>query len=345
MTEQTFRSPGFFQQEIDRTQQQQSPVGVPAGVIGTAQKGPAFVPVTVGSTLDFQSKFGDLDPKKFGPYAVNEFLKHRTAVTYMRVLGAGSNDTTEDIELTRAEGTVKNAGFRVAGEPVLTTIPYADLRYQGVTQFIVARHFVSASESVGYPAAFTDNDSFGLPASNYVNLVRAMILVPSGTRIMVLDGTGEEYTDVLDDASTVTSDGEFKLVISSSTPSFATSDGFAGLQILTASLDPNSSNYLSKILNPNPEKFITSEHLLYADFAVEDELANVATNEPDSVGVTSGSDGTSTASGDLTLPFRETFGRFDTRYTTPESTSFISQPFGGTEYDLFHFEALDDGGL
>ena len=89
MPEQTFRSPGFFEREVDLSQRQQAPTGVPAGVIGTAQRGPAFVPITVGSFVDFETRFGSLDPKSFGPYAVNEFLKNRTAVTYMRVLGAG----------------------------------------------------------------------------------------------------------------------------------------------------------------------------------------------------------------------------------------------------------------
>ena len=37
------------------------------------------------------------------------------------------------------------------------------------------------------------------------------------------------------------------------------------------------------------------------------------------------------------------FGRFDTRYKNPKTTSFISQPFGNVEYDLFRFESLDDG--
>ena len=32
------------------------------------------------------------------------------------------------------------------------------------------------------------------------------------------------------------------------------------------------------------------------------------------------------------------YGRFDTRYTAPKTTKFISQPYGGTEFDLFHFE-------
>ena len=57
MAEQTFRSPGFFEQEIDLSARKQSPTGTPAGIIGTAQRGPAFVPVTVGSFADFETKF------------------------------------------------------------------------------------------------------------------------------------------------------------------------------------------------------------------------------------------------------------------------------------------------
>ena len=39
MTEQVFRSPGFFPREIDQSFQVSAPSGVPAGIIGTAQKG------------------------------------------------------------------------------------------------------------------------------------------------------------------------------------------------------------------------------------------------------------------------------------------------------------------
>ena len=41
--------------------------------------------------------------------------------------------------------------------------------------------------------------------------------------------------------------------------------------------------------------------------------------------------------------FLSLFGNFNTRYTTPKTTSFISQPYGAKEYDLFHFETLSDG--
>ena len=65
MAEQTFRSPGFFEREIDLTQRTREIEGVPAGVIGMAQKGPAFVPVTVGSFVDFERRFGGKVAKIF----------------------------------------------------------------------------------------------------------------------------------------------------------------------------------------------------------------------------------------------------------------------------------------
>ena len=61
MAEQTFKSPGFFEREIDLSVRDQEIVGVPAGVIGTTEMGPAFVPVTVGSFSDFVRRFGDLN--------------------------------------------------------------------------------------------------------------------------------------------------------------------------------------------------------------------------------------------------------------------------------------------
>ena len=86
MKEQTFRSPGFFEREIDLSTRETVNEGVPGGVIGTARGGPAFVPVTVGSFSDFEFKFGSLDPDRFGPYAADAFLQHKTALTYIRAL-------------------------------------------------------------------------------------------------------------------------------------------------------------------------------------------------------------------------------------------------------------------
>ena len=51
MSEQTFRSPGFFEQEIELTAPGAQPTGVPGGLIGAAASGPAFVPTTIGTII------------------------------------------------------------------------------------------------------------------------------------------------------------------------------------------------------------------------------------------------------------------------------------------------------
>jgi len=120
MAELTFKSPGVGTREIDLSSPTQAvPVGIPAGVIGTAQRGPAFVPVTVASYSDFVAKFGSSDGEKFGPLALNEWLKNAQAGTYLRVLGAGDAkqrvaDATDDT----AAGGVLRAGFVVGSQQV-----------------------------------------------------------------------------------------------------------------------------------------------------------------------------------------------------------------------------------
>ena len=91
MAELTFPvSPGVITREIDLSGPTQiGPTGVPAGVIGTAVRGPAFVPVTVATFQDFISVFGNSDGKKFGPMAMREWLRNANAGTFVRVLGAG----------------------------------------------------------------------------------------------------------------------------------------------------------------------------------------------------------------------------------------------------------------
>jgi hypothetical protein len=336
MAEQTFKSPGFFEREVDQSAPRTiGPAGTPAGVIGTSNKGPAFVPVTVANFDEFVQTFGNLDPKKFGPYAVNEFLKHRASLTYLRVLGAGANTTDTHIATTQATGRVQNAGVYLDG---ISAAHDSRGRHVGAVQFIVARHQLQTNEAFGMPM-FTDNASY---QGGFANLVRGMVLMASGARMMVLDGNessvGQFSATGPDDAATPVS-GKFKLVISSTLGNeFSNVDSTPGVKIFTASLNPSSSDYIGKILNSDPDKFAQEQHLFYGDFAVDDEVAT-----PTVVGILSGSATTSTTSGDTSLVFRKMFGAFDTRYKAPKSSMFISQPFGATEYDLFNIESLDDG--
>lgn len=343
MAEQIFRSPNFFEREIElKAPGPSGPVGVPAGVIGTAKKGPAFVPVTVASWAEFVQLFGDLDPKKFGPYAVNEFMKNRTALTYMRLLGGGANRSVDDINETVTTGRVKNAGFKMSSTKLNSGADNFG-RNVGDVQFLVGRHTIQTDESTGIPM-FTDNDS--RTETSNMSLIRGMVLLASGARMMVLDGdeaVGTKFSAAVAETDDATiAGGKFKLVISSTLGSdFAYDDGWPGIKVFTASLNPSNTDYFGKILNKDPEKFAEHQHLLYADFAVDEEVAYVAEGDP--VAMVSGSSFSSNTSGAPSLHFSGAFGSFDTRFTAPRTTHFISQPFGSTEYDLFAVESIDDG--
>lgn len=344
MTEQTFRSPGFFEREIDLSQRTEQTLGIPAGVIGTADYGPAFVPVTLGSFADFETKFGSLNKDQYGPFAVREWLKNRTAITYIRVLGAGAANSSGDISETVTNGTVKNAGFIIKPNDSRA----ADKKHQGSVQFLVASHENTGDETVGYPL-FTDSQSFD--STGPMKIVRGVIFTASGSRIQIFDDASYSTPNgPADDTAKITSydgsadQGTFKLAISSALGStFGNAESNAGIRIYTASLNPSSVHYIGNFLNTNPDKFNEEQHLLYADFPIEEELVRViydASN--DTVGILSGSSATSGVSGES---FLNLFGKFNTRYQTAKTTSFISQPFGDKEYDLFHFESLDDGAV
>ena len=123
MAELTFKSPGVSTKEIDLSGPTGiKPQGVPAGIIGTANQGPAFVPVTVATFGDYQTIFGKTDGEKFGPLAMYEWMKNAKAGTYLRVLGIGdgrkrlSSDGLTSNSQTVPAGGVKNAGF-IAGVP------------------------------------------------------------------------------------------------------------------------------------------------------------------------------------------------------------------------------------
>lgn len=345
MPEQVFKFPGFFDREIDLTARTVSPVGVPAGVVGASMKGPAFVPYTIGSFSDFQTKFGGFSSKLPAPYAVEKFLQNRSALTFLRVLGAGANSTQNDIDDTFTKGIVKNAGFKVSGVVGTGT----GNRGVGAVQFLVARHQIQTGESApsGIPM-FTDNNSF-VSDPGYANLVRGVIFVASGSRVMIMSGSGESFAPLLDDVAVYSTPANseepyFKIAISTSLGStYGVDDGYQGVRILSASFNPTSDLYYAKLLNTDPAKFEEEQHFLYADFAVDDEVATVIQNTVSGVLIASGSENTSATSGLDTTPFLELFGRFDTRFTTPRTPGFISQPFGATEYDLFHLETIDDG--
>ena len=356
MAENTFKSPGFFEQEIELTAQKQQPTGVPAGIIGAAQMGPAFVPLTLGTFTDFENRFGTLTPEKFAPYAVREWLKNRQSVTFCRVLGAGANSTSTDFAKTRQSGMVKNSGFKIA--------PAALGADKGSVQFLTAKHTISANSDIGFPI-FTDNDTwkattkdsnFGAINADDIDIVRAMILNTSGSVMQVDETAGVSFGNKCqpsDDNGSNTF--KMRIVLPDSTDlswGYDSSDGIAAgraNRVFNVSLDPDNTKYIGKVLNTDPKKFQEEGHLLWLDFALEHELAPVKI-AADAIAISSGANnGTGLPSAyqsdqGITV-WQEAFGLFNSRYRAPKTTSFISQPFGSVEYDLFHFECLSDGAV
>lgn len=345
MAENTFKSPGFFEQEIELTAQRESVNGVPAGIIGASQMGPAFVPTTIGTWNDYVNKFGSLSPDKMAPYAVREWLKNRQAITFTRVLGAGANSSSDDFDKTREYGFVKNAGFAL-------TSGSADY---GHVQMLAAKHIISANSDIGYPV-YTDNDTFGARETSTAeddtfNIVRAQLFNADTAIFKLKDGTG--WNDASGSVSDVNGSNEFELalVLNESDNSWGNDDGTIGKpnRVFRVSLDPDNTRYIGKVLNTDPKKFQSERHLLHLDFAVEHELAPVSASVGTDYSVFLSTGGTSVNPAGLNwvkdATWSDMLGNYQSRYRAPRTTSFISQPFGNVEYDLFHFECLSDGAV
>ncbi len=100
-------SPGVFTKEKDLSFLPQGIGEIGAVIIGTTQKGPAFVPTVIESFADFEVKFGSTNPSYYVPYTVQSYLKSAGKVTIVRCLGLDgysvtnsaiiSNDLTSEV--------------------------------------------------------------------------------------------------------------------------------------------------------------------------------------------------------------------------------------------------------
>lgn len=89
--------------EIDLSQVSSTsiePQGVPAAIVGTSHKGPAFVPRTFANMQQFQEVFGSMTSRGrlknsnlYAPLAFNEWMRNSQAGTFIRVLGVGDGSS------------------------------------------------------------------------------------------------------------------------------------------------------------------------------------------------------------------------------------------------------------
>lgn len=376
MSQLKFGSAGVSAREIDLTGPVVAqPVGVPAGVIGTAVKGPAFVPITVALISDFYAKFGKTDGLKFGPLAVTEWLKKASAVTYVRTLGCG--DATSRTTSGNTAGAVTSAGFIVGEqEPnpsnsgILGQNTFANYGGPpGRTYLLGCFMSESAGSSVLSDAGLQGTGSVSPVITSAVPIVRGIVMAPSGV-ILKLSSSAEvsnsapSATYVAVDTTTkggtlgavVLLDGgvskqEFVLLL----------NGHKGIDtqypnVLTASFDVTDAKYFGNVLNRDPHKIQDYGHYLYANWDIHPAAAVVTGTSLIKTGSGAGAAsanrvGTENVAflvtsslgrnvGSSTVPNYE---NFQDRFGHAVSPWIVSQRFGGYPINLFRLHCIDDG--
>jgi hypothetical protein len=359
---QGFKSAGVTTREIDLTgPTANEPVGIPAGVIAPASKGPAFVPVTLPGMKDFVVRFGaPTTTFRNGPLAANEWLRNSQAITYMRVLGAG--DGQKRTSSGDNAGKVTSAGFVVGDQQPQATLSgnLGSNAYANTTGPLGRTYFLGAfmSQSSG-SAVFTDA---GLSAQG-IPLIRGVLMAASG--VVLTLSSSYNTTSTAPSTTAAATAANIRGAISgavnlgSSKQEFvmflnghkATDSAYSN--VITASFDPSAPNYFGKIFNKDPLLLERAGYVLYSQYDIHPAIAVVTGS-----GIVVAASGAAASngyrercaflltgsqtrnSGTTTAP---NFEGFEDRFATARSPWVISQRFGGTPVNLFQVWASGDG--
>lgn len=359
MAELTFKSAGVSATEIDLSGPTVSgPTGTPAGIIGTAVRGPAFVPVTVGSLQNFRATFGPSDGEKFGPLAASEWLANATSLTYLRVLGVGKGE--KRLSTGDNVGSVESAGFVVGERQPGDNGNFADNPYAvsegdpGRLYFLGCFMSESAGSDVFSSAGIQDSEDAH-------PIVRGLIMAASGvipklsssmtgsaapdTTLPAVEGADHLQGNLTGSVVLLqgaTSKQEFVLLLNGHKqvdPSFP--------NVVTASFDTSAPNYFANVLNQDPYNLQKAGYYLHSYYDIHPALAavtgtgvvtGIGVGQEESVFLTTSSLGRNL--GSATVPNYE---NWEDRFSAPKSPFVISQKFGGSPKNLFRIHGLSDG--
>jgi phage tail sheath protein FI len=366
MSQLTFKSPGVSTREIDLSQPTtRQPSGVPAGVIGTARRGPAFVPVTVATFQDFVAKFGNTDGEAFGPLAMNEWLRNASAGTYVRLLGIG--DGKMRTKTGTNAGKVNNAGFVVGDRQVQADGFVGNNPYATVDRLPGRAYVLGAFMSESAGSTIFSDAGLQVPGEEKARpIIRGILFAASGVQLTLSSSRnipaghdpnitptnaigGESFGDVLIGSG---DRSDFVLLLNGLVPS----DQYTN--VITASFDPKSPNSFAKIFNTDPTKIEEAGHYLYSHFDIQKELAVITgsglTDVDDDLYLGRKIRTAFVLSSSMLLPNVgdegsanyigvPNFEGFEDRFRTAFSPWIISQQLGGDPKEIFRAHALDDG--
>jgi hypothetical protein len=364
MAEIIYSSAGVYATEIDLSQPTPAtPVGTPAGVIGTADRGPAFVPITVGNYQSFVLAFGNADGSKFGPLAVNQFLKNAQALTYLRVLGVGDGKKRSD-----TNGQVTNSGFVVGNQQVQDNGNIGSSVYAssvgdnplGRTHFLGCFMSESAGSTIFSEAGITLNISGAVPIIRGVLMAASGVIPmlsgnwiaqgsskPSDTGMFRVDGSQGNLQGGLT-GSVDLSEQQFTLLLNG----HKSSDGWKNVH--TCSFETTSGQYFAHVLNTDPLKIEEAGHFLYAHYDIDTSRAVITGSGilTGAVDFSKGRSGTHEPVAFLTTgsisrnnadTYAPNYENFRDRFTSPVTPYITSQVYGASPYNLFRVHSVDDG--
>lgn len=319
--------------------------GTPAGIIGTAETGPAFVPVTFTSYGSWKTLFGETGDR-FGPVAVSQWLANANQATYLRVLGIGDGK-----KRSASTGQVTNAGFVVGNQQVQESGIVSRNLYANNGGSLGRTHFLGAfmSESAG-STIFSEAGIQITSASHPI--IRGIIMTPSGVSLTLsgssnLFNSASTYSNSANGGLTGSMSITGSLFVMFLNGHINTSDY---PNTITASFEPGDT-HLASVLNTDPTKIEEAGHYLYSYYDIPASLAfftgTGVFRSPTSRGTSLNHDvvfvTTSTLSRDSSNTLIPNFENFRERYTTPHTPFFTSQNFGGVRYPLFRVLSLSDG--
>jgi phage tail sheath protein FI len=329
---------------LDQSQPIQSPAsGIPAGVVGTAAGGPAFVPVTFTNYASWQTLFGE-SGDRFGPIAVSQWLANASQATYVRVLGTGDGS-----KRNASTGQVNNAGFVVGGQEVLNTGLLGNNPYANVGGVEGRTHFLGCymSESAG-STVFSEAGIQTGPAA--VSILRGIVMTPSGVALTlsgvnIASNAPASLSSAPNGGTTGSIDvasGQFTLLLNGhiSTSRYP--------NIITASFAGDS--HIKNVLNRDPTLIQQAGHYLYTFYDVPSSLAVITgTNVLKTTDALAKIDAvfvaTSSISRNTSTTVIPNYENFRERYQTPHTPYIVSQDFGGSRYPLFKVVTLSDGAV
>lgn len=378
MTTLSGKSPGTSTRQINQTGPTSIiPLGIPAGVIGTAKAGPAFVPTTVPTPQDFVVKFGTPGNNVAnGPLAALQWLKNAQALTYVRVLGAGTGlDRTAD---GNNAGRVAGAGFVVGQQLPQNTLggnyganAFANLTGPPGRMFVLGCWMTQSAQSTIFADA-----GLHVTSERAVPIVRGLLMAPSGVHMtlsqsFVTPTSSLAYYTAPSSAPASTYAVNLLTITGSQIGSVNLAGGrqeFVILlnghkgtdpgypNVLTCSFDQTAPNYLGTMLNQDPSRIEEAGHYLYARWDIHPSLAAV-TGSGVVLGVSGAGAPTNATTGFEKCAFLTTGSQlrnvgtatapdlenFEDRYQTARTPWVISQQMGGKYQNLFQVWSLEDG--